>query len=210
MRGSPRLLNEYPVTLPDGQEIHLRHKGTPGQHLPGPFKKDTIRGMLTNVFYTGHVAYRGVDAQGRRNKRKPRLEVLSRPSIRRWWSEALFQEAQEVRALLASSCPDNRQPPGPVHAYPLSGLLALRLLRRQPARRLRPHGTRYYRDAVPDRDAAGTVPSRWYGPRSIEAKVLAFLQACVDDPDLEAQVGARRTPGAGSRGPPGAGTVSCT
>lgn len=50
------ILNENAFTLPNGQVVHFRSRGVPGRYPPGPFRADTVRSVLQNVFYTGRVA----------------------------------------------------------------------------------------------------------------------------------------------------------
>jgi DNA invertase Pin-like site-specific DNA recombinase len=52
-------LNQTTLTLPDGTQQAYRQKGIPGRKDPRMYTKDFVRGMLTQVFYTGKVAYCG-------------------------------------------------------------------------------------------------------------------------------------------------------
>jgi hypothetical protein len=49
--------NEYDYTLPDGSTVHFRTKGGAGRSAPGPFSRDNVRGILTNVVYAGLAAH---------------------------------------------------------------------------------------------------------------------------------------------------------
>jgi len=46
-------LNRNHFTLPNGQVIQFRTKGTQGKFLPGPFNKDSVRQIITSPFYVG-------------------------------------------------------------------------------------------------------------------------------------------------------------
>ena len=177
-----RLLNIHHHVLPDGKLIQLRHKGTLGKTSPGVFTKDTVRVMLTNVFYTGKVPYYGVDELGKRKKRQAGLAALYPGKHPALVDEAVFEKAQELRQLL-HKCP-KKMHNKPVMIYPLTGLLHCSTCGSR-LRGVSSHdGRRYYRD-VTRIEKTGMCAQPLIRAASIEHQIVEFLlQATRDVPDL--------------------------
>jgi len=126
--------NDYDYTLPDGATVHFRTKGKPGQTQPGPFTRDNIRDMLTNVVYAGvaaHYPSRPL-SWDEDDQAGPRLPDISRISANRRvpdylqkglhqpiisWS--LFERCRQVRQHKGQN-PRGRQRAARI--YPLSGI----------------------------------------------------------------------------------------
>ncbi len=114
------LLNNLKVHLPDGSVLPLRRKGTRGQSTPGPFTRESVRGMLTRIFYTGKVPYYSLDKHGKSRKRKgPQAIFPGRhlPLV----DEDTFERVQQLRA--ARAIRGKRKTGTPIRTYPLTGIL---------------------------------------------------------------------------------------
>jgi DNA invertase Pin-like site-specific DNA recombinase len=177
-----RLLNAHYDVLPDGKLLKLRHKGTLGKTSPGMFSKDTVRVMLTNVFYTGKVPYYGVDDQGRRQKRQSGLAAIYPGKHPALVDETIFEKAQELRKLLHKS--PKKMHKRPVMIYPLTGLLHCSSCGSR-LRGVSSHdGRRYYRD-VTRIEKTGKCAQPLIRAGSIEQQIVQILlQATQDAPDL--------------------------
>ena len=113
------IINAGSHCFPDGTHIPLRHKGIPGRILPGSFSRDTVRGILQRIFYTGMIPYYGRDKNGKSNKRKPpRLFDGLHPAL---VDASEFQAVQELRRERAR-IPHERTA-CKVRVYPLTGVL---------------------------------------------------------------------------------------
>ncbi len=112
-------LNRTTVTVA-GQTLPLRTKGSPGNSLPGPFGKDSVRELLKRVFYTGVVPYYGTNANGKKRKRGDALALYpgKHPAL---VSQDLFDRVQEIFRLHSSNPRKRRTTPA--RLYPLSGIL---------------------------------------------------------------------------------------
>ena len=177
-------MNQLKVALSDGRELQVRQKGVPGQVEPRPFSKDMLRGLLQNVFYTGKVAYRGVDAQGHRHKRCPPLEVSpgQHPPL---IDEDTFQRVQELRGLYASNT--RRRQAGEVRIFPLTGLLRCGYCGEN-LRGVSSRGyDRYYRDAS-QIDHRQKCHQPLVRADQIEAQVVRFLRKIVDNLHMESDL----------------------
>jgi hypothetical protein len=107
-------LNQTIFTLPDGTRQAYRQKGIPGRKGPRMYTKDFVRGMLTQVFYTGKVAY-----YGRGKKRQ--IESLFPGKHPALVSEDDFQRTVEVRKMFARiGRSRNKKIP---RVYPLTGII---------------------------------------------------------------------------------------
>jgi len=115
------LLNAFRVETPDGDLIQVRSRGKMGQ-TPGPFSKDMIRDLLQNPFYAGVVPYYGSEKKGARIVKylKPQNinEGLHLPLI----SQAVFQQALQIRAVKGKMPRGTRGGRNPAHIYVLQGL----------------------------------------------------------------------------------------
>jgi len=115
------LLNAFRGETPDGDLIQVRSRGKMGQ-TPGPFSKDMIRDLLQNPFYAGVVPYYGSEKKGARIVKylKPQNinEGLHLPLI----SQAVFQQALQIRAVKGKMPRGTRGGRNPAHIYVLQGL----------------------------------------------------------------------------------------
>ena len=113
-------LNEFEVEGYQGQTIHYRSKGRYSKNSPGLISKDSVRTMLQRVFYTGKIAYYGIDESGNKRRRSNSLEVYDakHPAI---ISYEDFVEVQTIRSSLTTT-PKNMYK-HPTNIFPLSGLL---------------------------------------------------------------------------------------
>ena len=186
------LLNAHYYVLPDGKLLKLRHKGTLGKTSPGLFSKDTVRVMLTNVFYTGKVPYYGVDDQGKRQKRQAGLAALYPGKHPALVDEAVFEKAQELRKLL-HKCPKKMRDKS-VNVYPLTGILHCGSCGSR-LRGVSSHdGRRYYRD-VTRIEKTGECNQPLVSAKAIEHQIVeVLLHKTQDAPDLvrsaQVQIGA--------------------
>ena len=114
-----KIINADSHSLPDETRIPLRHKGIPGRVKPGSFSRDTVRGMLQRIFYTGMIPYYGRDKNGNSNKRKqPLLFDGLHPAL---VDAADFETVQELRKDRARVPHDRKA--AKVRVYPLTGVL---------------------------------------------------------------------------------------
>ena len=136
-------LNADGLDLPDGRRIGFRSKGHPPRVPPTVFSKDTARELLQHEFYSGVVAYFGVDEKGQKRKRKNPLEVFpgEHPAL---VSAADFARAQELRKMFAHRVRLGRTYP---RMYPLSGLILCDTCGRN-MRAITSGGRSYYRDVT--------------------------------------------------------------
>lgn len=159
-------LNDYDYTLPDGRVVRFRTKGRPGWSQPGPFTRDSIRDILTNVVYTGvaaHYPSRPL-SWDEDDPTLSRMEDLSRIALNRRipdylqkgqhqplvsWS--LYEQCRQIRRRKGKS-PQRQQ--RAVRVYPLSGIARCWPCSEQegcgvPLRGISSNGgTRYYRCAT--------------------------------------------------------------
>ena len=136
-------LNADGLDLPDGRRIGFRSKGHPPRVPPTVFSKDTVRELLQHEFYSGVVAYFGVDEKGQKRKRKNPLEVFpgEHPAL---ISAADFARAQELRKMFAHRVRLGHTYP---RMYPLSGLILCDTCGRN-MRAITSGGRSYYRDVT--------------------------------------------------------------
>jgi site-specific DNA recombinase len=122
----------------------LRTRGLPGQKPSGPIQKDSVRNMLTNIFYAGFVPYYGTPQKGEKTTRRVK-EIFSgkHPAL---VTVDEFEEVQKIRQTLGKTPLFHR--PNQSRIYPLSGLLHCsscgRAMRGSSARR----GEYLYRDTT--------------------------------------------------------------
>lgn len=127
------------------------------------------------------MAYRGVDAQGHRHKRRPPLEVSpgQHPPL---IDEETFQHVQELRALYASNT--RLRQAGEVRVFPLTGLLRCGCCGEN-LRGVSSRGyDRYYRDAS-QIDHRQECHQPLVRADCIEAQVVSYLRSIVENSDLQ-------------------------
>ncbi len=105
-----RLIEDGPV---------VRTRGLPGQKPSGPIQRDSVRNMLTNIFYAGFVPYYGTPQKGEKTTRRVK-EIFSgkHPAL---VTMDEFEEVQKNRQVLGKTPRFHR--PNQSRIYPLSGLL---------------------------------------------------------------------------------------
>ncbi len=90
------LLNNFRVTLPDGNLMQVRSRGKQGKG-PNAFSKDMVRDMLKNVYYAGGVAYYGSEYDGERVIKYTRPRDIIEGAHIGVVSKARFLYAQDIR-----------------------------------------------------------------------------------------------------------------
>ena len=113
-------LNTARFSQPDGPSLPFRTKRYPSRGGPGPFSKDSIRDILTRVFYTGVVPYYGINDKGQKRKRlnPDALYPGQHPAL---IDQAAFDRVREVRRLLGRHPRKRHQTSARI--YPLTGIL---------------------------------------------------------------------------------------
>lgn len=172
-------LNADGLELPDGRRIGFRTKGRPPGRPPSVFTKDSVRELLQHDVYSGVIAYYGVDAKGRKRKRKNPLEVFpgEHPAL---VSREDFARAQELRAMFAHRVRLGRKVPC---LYPLSGLLLCSGCGK-PLRGMTSGGRSYYRDAT-HLNHAGSCTQKTVRAEVAEQQVVDLLSAVRLRPDWQ-------------------------
>ena len=112
-------LNAYRHELSNGDVVHFRSKRFPARGGPGPIGKDSVRSMLTRLFYTGVVPYYGVDEKGRKRKKPVVLHPGRHAAL---VPHETFDRCQELRQLKYRA-PQGGRIRRPARVYPLSQLL---------------------------------------------------------------------------------------
>ncbi len=124
--------------------LPVRSRGIPGKKGPGPFQKDSIRNILTSIFYAGFIPYYGSPRKGQTTTRKVQ-EIFpgKHPAI---VSLAEYERVQELRKILyrATRFKNGTQP----RIYSLSGILRCGHCGRTMRGSSATHGYHYYRDTT--------------------------------------------------------------
>ncbi len=172
-------LNADGLELPDGRRIGFRSKGHFPRQLPTVFSKDTVRELLHHEFYSGVVAYFGVDEKGRKRKRKNPLEVFpgEHPAL---VSAADFARAQELRQMFARRVRLGHTYP---HMHPLSGLLICDTCGCN-MRGMASGGRRYYWDKTRV-NHSGTCPQKTVRAEVAEQQVVDLICSVKLPPDWQ-------------------------
>jgi hypothetical protein len=166
--------NQETFTLPDGTTVPFRSKGrTPA--TCGPLSVDTIRNILIRRFYTGVIAYYGVDDNGQKRRRE---------DISEWYpgrhpiliEEALFEKVQQTREL-SSKRYHTAEGKHPITAHPLSGLLVCASCGRRFRALSTGEGYRYYRDSSRIEKVGGCNQAT-IKAEEIEAQIEEFMREC--------------------------------
>lgn len=167
------MLNAARFTGSDGLALPFRTKRYPSRGGPGPFSKDSLRDILTRVFYTGVVPYYGIDEKGRKRKRRNPIALYpgQHPAL---ISQETFEQAQLVRQSLGRN-PRKRQQT-PARVYPLTGLLRCYRCRAKMRGQTGCRGYRYY--ICPTRgQRTGNCPQRGIRAERLEKQLhQALLQ----------------------------------
>ncbi len=164
-------LNEARHVLPDGTEVQVRHKGVVGRIPPGKFSKDTVRGMLSRVFYAGKIPYFSVTPAGKSRKRQGPEAVFpgQHPAL---IDELSFAKVQELRELMSRSPRSRGQTV--FRVFPLTGLLHCLACGRGFRGTRGKKGSHYYRDNT-QIDRTGTCAQPHLRAPEIESKLIGVM-----------------------------------
>lgn len=143
-------LREYPLTT---SGLFARTRGIPGQKSVRTIQKDTIRNILSNVFYTGVIPYYGTPKKGETTTRH--LKEFFPGKHPELVSKEEFDRVQEIRKALYKTPRFNH--PGPARTYPLSGILHCYYCGRAMRGSSTAKGNYSYRDAT-QLDQSGDCP----------------------------------------------------
>jgi DNA invertase Pin-like site-specific DNA recombinase len=162
-------LNDYSLTE---SGLIARSRGIPGQKPPGPIQRDSIRNILTNVFYAGLIPYYGSPKNGQSTTRRIQEIFPGRhPAL---VTKEEYERVQEIRRVLYR-VPRFKHPTKP-RIYPLSGLLHCGFCGRTMRGSGGQHGTHYYRDAtrIEKSGSCSQMPVR---ATAIEDQVAQWLRS---------------------------------
>jgi site-specific DNA recombinase len=149
--------------------LTARSRGIPGQKAGGPLQKESVRGILTNIFYTGMVPYYGPVPKGIPTTRRVK-EVFpgKHPAI---VAKKEYDRVQEIRKTLG--CTPLFHQPTQTRIYPLSGLLRCgycgRVMRGSSGKNYH-----YYRDTT-HVEKSGNCPQCSVRADAVEHQVLTWL-----------------------------------
>ena len=147
-----------------------RTRGAPGKKEAGPLKKDTVRTILTNVFYTGVVPYYGSTGDEVFPGKHPALV-----------SKDEFEQVQVIRKTLGKT--PRTQRPTKTRIYPLSGILYCGHCGHRMRGSSGPSGKYYYRDAM-NIEQAGSCLTKFMRAEKIEAQVVSWLRSVLENIEL--------------------------
>ncbi len=163
-------INHQVFTLSDGSKRHFRQRSTPGQKEPGALRRDFARGVLTNIFYTGKVAYYSVQ--------KPRrLQGVFPGKHPALVTETVFQQVAELREVMGKNCRNRNG--NPARLYPLTGLIHCGICG-WPMRGVSVPSYRFYRDAS-QIERRGLCRQPNMRANRIEMQARDYLLAVVSD-----------------------------
>ena len=171
-----RYIQKFTISLSDQEAIHPRTKGIPGRHAPGPFQKDYVRGLLTNIFYTGVVPYFG-SKKGSKSSRMPNKIYQGKHLA--LISDSDFQTVQKLRKQVALSRRFKHGKKSRI--YPLTGILHCGNCG-SPFRGTSTKGRLYYKDA--SRVECYSCEQPTLKALSIEKKVASWLRRKLECPSL--------------------------
>ncbi len=162
-------LADYPITE---NGLLARSRGIPGRKAGGPLQKDTIRSMLTNVFYTGMVPYYGSWKKGdpMTKRRRKGLFPGKHPAL---VTKEEFDRVQEIRKTLGKTPLFHR--PNQTRIYPLSGILYCGYCGRPMRGSAGKPGMFYYRDTT-QIEKSGNCPQCRVRAEHIEEQVVDWLK----------------------------------
>ena len=160
-------------------KLIARSRGIPGQKPSGPMQKDSVRGILTNVFYTGVVPYYGKNRKGESTTRRVK-EVFpgKHPAL---VTKAEFDRVQSIRNTLGKTPLYHR--PNQTRIYPLSGILYCGYCGRA-MRGSSGKGRHYYRDATRI-EKNNECPQCTVRAETIEVKVVDLLRRILSNQSVD-------------------------
>ena len=170
-------LNKCPINLESGDVLQFRTKGTPNRLAPGPLAKDTVRGILLRIFYTGKIAYYGTDEKGTKRRRKDLLELYDgkHPAL---VDMDQFNEVQSIRSTFSKNAREQNE--GPVRLYPLSGMIRCGTCGSSFRGVSGSKGKRYYRDVAQIEKRLDCSQSMIIA-EEIENKIVGFLKNILEE-----------------------------
>lgn len=154
----------------DGKGLLARTRCIPGRKESEPLQKDSIRRILTNVFYSGVVPYYGSKGEELFPGKHPALVDKDE-----------FERVQVMRKTLGRT-PRNRRP-AQTRIYPLSGILYCGHCGHRMRGSGGPGGRYYYRDAA-NIELPGSCPQRPLRAERIEAQVVSWLRSVLENIEL--------------------------
>ncbi len=161
-------LADYPITE---NGLLARSRGIPGRKVGGPLQKDTIRSMLTNVFYTGMVPYYGSRKKNEvTTRRRKELFPGKHPAL---VTKEEFDRVQEIRKTLGKTPLFHR--PNQTRIYPLSGILYCGHCGRPMRGSMGKPDIFYYRDTTRI-EKSGNCPQCRVRAEHIEEQVVTWLK----------------------------------
>jgi site-specific DNA recombinase len=175
-------LNADGLSLTGGRRVPFRTKGLPGRFPPRAFGKSSIRTILYRRFYTGVVAYYGLDEKGRKRKRG-NFEALFPGQHPALVSVEDFERAQVLRRQFSRR---NRRGSSKPNVHPLSGLLICDSCGRT-MRAMTIRNRRYYRDSTRV-EHAGKCDQPTLKAEDVERQVLDFIRSLKLPADWQRQV----------------------
>ncbi len=177
-------LNAHQHQLADGTVVYFRTKRYPSRGGPGPFSKDSVREILTRVFYTGVVPYYGVNEKGQKRKRRDPVALYpgQHPAL---IDQETFDRTQEIRQLMGRN-PRKRQQ-SPARIYPLSGLLHCDQCRGKMRAQTGSNEQRYY-FCVTRMQRTGPCEQSAIIATKIERQLIDLLKHIKFSPDWQRQV----------------------
>lgn len=177
-------LNAYEHQLPDGTVVHFRTKRFASRGGPGPFSKDSVREILTRIFYTGQIPYYGSNAQGHKRKRWD-LATVHTGQHSALIDQETFERAQEVRRILGRY-PRQRQQTT-ARLYLLSGILHCGQCWGKMRAQTGSNGRNYY-ICVTRQQRTGPCTQPAIPAHHIELQLLDFLKHIKLSPDWQRQI----------------------
>jgi site-specific DNA recombinase len=155
-----------------------RSRGIPGRPTTGgEIQKDLVRNWLTNIFYTGVIAYYGPASDGRQHDRHPQATYPGQHQA--LVSPEQFVQVQELRRMRGNS-PLVSKKGNRSRVYLLSGLLRCgycgRPMRGSNARQ----SHYYYRDST-NVESVRSCPQQNIKAEEIEGQFLAWLRSRLED-----------------------------
>jgi hypothetical protein len=155
--------------------LRARSRGLPGQKAGGPLQKESVRGILTNIFYAGMVPYYGMVQRGLPTTRRVKEAFPGKhPAI---ITKKEYDRVQEKRRTLGST-PLFHQPTQS-RIYPLAGLLRCgycgRIMRGSSGK-----DHYYYRDTT-HIEKSGNCPQCTVRADAVEDQMIAWLNAALQN-----------------------------
>jgi site-specific DNA recombinase len=150
----------------DENGLLARTHGVPNQAEAGGMQKDSVRAILTNVFYAGVICYHSEGKEEFFPGKHPALV-----------SKEEFERVQEMRKLLGRTPRHHR--PQQARVYPLSGVLYCGHCGRRMRGSSGPRNRHYYRDTT-NIERVGQCQQKYVQAERAEAQVVKWLQSVLE------------------------------